>query len=235
MDGISFADSTWMYLFVGVVLIGILGQNFFMMRKAWKHAREDLGYTNAQIRKGLINGIVVSIVPTIPVIVVLLTLITLLGGPLPWLRLSVIGSATGESMAASAGVEAVGESLTLGGFSVVGWVAACWVMSLGNSTSLVWSVLAIKPISKIYGAAEKFDIGLVICLGTGCLCGLMGYATMSFGISAMSTKGIVFLSSFALGAVLTVIMKKIPKAKWINNWLMAVCMLFGMLIACLVL
>ena len=70
----------WMYIFVACVLAFILLQNFVMMRKAWKHAREDLHYTNAQIRKGLTNGILVSIVPTIPVVIVLLTLIPLLGG-----------------------------------------------------------------------------------------------------------------------------------------------------------
>ena len=235
MEGLEFINATWMYLYVGLILVLILGQNFIMMRKAWKHAKNDLGYTDPQIRKGLVNGIVVSIVPTIPVIVVLLTLITLLGGPLPWLRLSVIGSATIESIAASTGIESVGETLTLGGYTVAGWIAACWVMNLGNSSSLVWSTLAIKPISKIYGAAEKFDIGLVLSIGAGCLCGIMGYSTVSFGASAMANKGIVFFSSYVLGAILTLIQKKNPKQKWINDWLMAICMIFGMVIACIVL
>lgn len=224
----------WMYIFVACVLLFILLQNFIMMRKAWKHAREDLHYTNAQIRKGLTNGILVSIVPTIPVVIVLLTLIPLLGGPLPWLRLSVIGNATIESMAASLGAEAVGETLALGGYTIAGWIAACWVMNLGNSASIVWSILAIRPISKMYSAAKKFDVKLVLAIGCGCLAGVMAFATVGYGASAMATNGVVFFSSFALGALLVFAGKKMPKAKWINDFSMAICMVFGMAVACFV-
>ena len=231
MDYTQIYNATWMYLFVGVLLLMILGQNYIMMRKAWKHAKDDLGYTNSQIKNGLVSGITVSIVPTIPVIIVMLALIPMLGTPLPWLRLSVIGSATGESIAANAGVEAVGETLSLGGFTTLGWVAACWVMSLGNSTSLIWSTATIKPICKIYEAAEKFDINLVLAIGGGCLCGVMGYSVVNFGLSSMSDKGIVFGTSFILGAIMTLIPKLTGKCKWMNEWLMAICMIAGMIAA----
>lgn len=233
MNITEISNAVWMYIFVGAILVLILMQNFIMMRKAWKHAREDLGLSNAQIRKGLTNGIIVSIAPTIPVIIVMLTLIPLLGGPLPWLRLSVIGSATIESVAASLGVESVGEALTIGGFTIAGWVAACWVMSLANSTSLVWSILAIRPISKMYNAASKFDIKLVLTIGFGCLAGVMAYSTIAWGFTSMSTNGIIFFSSFGLSAILSFVQKKMPKQKWIGDFQMAICMLFGMVLACI--
>lgn len=224
----------WLYIFVVVILLGCLAQTVIMMKKAWKHALE-LGLDNTQIRKGLTNGIIVSIIPTIPVIVVFLALVPLLGTPLPWLRLSVIGSATFESMASSIGVESVGEELIVGGYSIKGWIAACWCMSIGGSTALVWSTLATKPISKLYGAAEKFNLKLVLVLGTGCLTGVMAYSTVAYGLNSMADKGIVFISSFALGAVMVALSRKFPEKKWINDSLMAVCMIFGMIIACVAL
>ena len=118
-------NAGWMFALAAVIILSILVQNFIMMRKAWRHAKDDLKLDNTQIRKGLINGILVSIVPTIPVIVVLLTLVPTLGSPLPWLRLSVIGSAMGESIAADAGATAVGETIGIGSLTMVGWVAAC--------------------------------------------------------------------------------------------------------------
>lgn len=235
MNYTDICNVPWMFIFVGIILILVLVQNVIMMRKAWKHAHDDLGLDNSQIKKGLTNGILVSIVPTIPVMVVLFALIALLGTPLPWLRLSVIGSATFESLAANIGVESVGETLAAGGFTIVGWIAACWAMSIGGSSNILWSTVAIKPISKLYGAAEKLDTRLILCLGTGCLVGCMGHAAVSFGFSKLATKGIVFLSSFALGAILMFVAKKFPKQKWINDFLMAICMIFGMVIACIVL
>lgn len=223
----------WLYLFVGVILILVLAQSVIMMAKAWKHARE-LGIADQMIRKGLVNGIIVSIMPTIPVIIVLLSLIPLLGGPLPWLRLSVIGSATFESMAATLGVESVGEVLQVGGYTIAGWIGACWCMALGGSLPLLESILFIKPISMLYGQAEKINMKLVLTIGTGCMCGVLAYSAVNFGLSAMSTKGVVFLSSFALGTILTILNKK-WKLAWLNDFLMAICMLFGMILACLVL
>lgn len=229
-------NAGWMFALAAVIILSILVQNFIMMRKAWRHAKDDLKLDNTQIRKGLINGILVSIVPTIPVIVVLLTLVPTLGSPLPWLRLSVIGSAMGESIAADAGATAVGETIGIGSLTMVGWVAACWVMSLGNSTSLVWSTIAIRPISKLYDTAEKIDMKLVIALGSGCLAGAMAYAATYFGLSKIPNvmPGFwAFLASFLLGAVIILINKKLKKS-WLNDFLMAFCMLFGMFIACIV-
>lgn len=235
MSYTQIGNAPWMYVFVGIIILLILFQNFIMMRKAWLHAKHDLGLSNAQIKKGLTNGIMVSIIPTIPVIIVMMTLISLLGGPLPWLRLSVIGSAAIESIAASSGVESVGETLAVGGYTIAGWIAACWVMNIGNSVSLVWSSLAIRPISKMYGAAEKVDIRLVLAIGSGCLTGVMAYSTVAYGAGAIATKGVVFFPSFVLGALLVYVGKKLPKQKWIGDSLMAICMIFGMCIACLVL
>ena len=234
MSYTEICNASWMYIFVAVILIGCLLQTIIMMRKAWKHAQE-LGLENSQIRKGLTNGIIVSIMPTIPVMIVFLSLVNLLGAPLPWLRLSVIGSATFESLAASLGVTAVGETLTVGGYTINGWIAACWCMSIGGSSALVWSILATKPISKIYGKAEKFNIKLVLAIGTGCLIGNMAYATVAFGLDSISDKGIVFMSSFIMGTILVILNKKFPKQRWINDFLMAICMIGGMIVACLVL
>ena len=85
-------NSVWMFLWVGVLLLAVILQCLIFMKRAWKHAL-DLGLSSAQIKKGLTTGISISIMPTLPVLLVLLSLMPLLGIPLPWLRLSIIGSA----------------------------------------------------------------------------------------------------------------------------------------------
>lgn len=234
MSYTEICNASWMYVFVAVILLGCLAQTIIMMRKAWKHAQE-LGLENSQIRKGLTNGIIVSIMPTIPVMIVFLSLVSLLGAPLPWLRLSVIGSATFESLAASLGVTSVGEQLVVGGYTIKGWVAAAWCMSIGGSSALLWSIFATKPISKMYGKQTgKFNVKLALVIGTGCLVGNMAYATVAFGLDSIKDKGIVFMSSFLLGTILVAINKKFPNLKWINDFLMAICMVGAMIIACII-
>ena len=75
-------------------------------------------------KKGLTTGITISIMPTLPVLLVLISLMPLLGVPLPWLRLSIIGSAYYETYAATTALECVGETLKLNDYSAIGWVAA---------------------------------------------------------------------------------------------------------------
>lgn len=110
----------------------VIGSNFTMFgiyEKAWKHALE-LGLRPEQIKKGLTTGITISIMPTLPVLLVLLSLMPLLGVPLPWLRLSIIGSAYYETYAATTALECVGETMKLNEYSAVGWVVAAWVMTI---------------------------------------------------------------------------------------------------------
>lgn len=226
-------NSLWMWLWVGALLSAVIVQCLIFMKVAWKHALE-IGLQPSQIKKGLTTGITVSIMPTLPVLLVLLSLMPLLGTPLPWLRLSIIGSAYYETYAASTALECVGEVFEVNGYSAAGWIAAAWVMTVGGSACVLWSSLAIKPISMIYEKAEKFDLKLVLTIGSGCLAGVMAYVSVTYGFSAMSTKGVVFCISFAVGALLVFLHNKMPKAKWMSDYLMTISMIAAMIAACII-
>ena len=122
----------------------------------------------------------------------------------------------------------------MNGYTANGWVAAAWVMTIGGSACVLWSSLAIKPISMIYEKAEKIDMKLVLTIGSGCLAGVMAYVSVSYGFSAMSTKGVVFCISFAVGAILVILHNKMPKAKWMTDYLMTISMLIAMAAACFI-
>ena len=229
----NIANRPWMFVWVSITIVLVLAQCIIYMRKAWKRALA-LGLKREQIRKGLTTGISVSIIPTIPVLIVFLSLMPLLGVPLPWLRLSVIGSAMYESAAAAIGIKSVGEEMVLNGFSAHAWIAAVWTMTFGASMCIVWSIVAVKPISLVYDQIEKFDIKLVLAVGAGCMAGIMAYASTINGFSAMSTKGIVFLFSFACSVGFMILHKKIPKLKWLKEFNMALSMIFGMILACII-
>lgn len=194
-----------------------------------------LGVAPAELKKTLISGITISIMPTLPVLIVFLSLTPLLGSPLPWLRLSIIGSAHYETYAASIAMQSIGEELVPGGFSIKGWIAAAWVMTVGGSACILWSSLAIKPISMLYEKIEaKMDMRFVYALGGGALAGIMSYVTVAYGLSSMNTKGVVFGISFICGSFLVLIQRKFPAKKWIGEYLMAICMITAMASACLI-
>ena len=226
-------NAPWMFIYVGLLLVAVIIQCLIYMRRAKENAL-SLGLSEGDIRKGLTTGITISILPTIPVLLVFLSLVPLLGTPLVWLRLSIIGSAHYEAYAASVAVNCVGEELIPNGYTINGWVAAAWIMTIGGSACVLWSSLAIKPISKIYQKANTIDMGLVLALGTGCLMGIMAFVSVAYGLSAMNTKGIVFLISFAIGALIVFICHKLPKQKWLSDFCMAISMIVAMAAACFI-
>ena len=227
-------NAVWLYLVVLVIILLVLAQCVVFMRKAWRRAL-GLGISEAQLRNTLVSGISISIMPTLPVLIVFLALTPLLGSPLPWLRLSVIGSAQYESYAASVALQSVGEKLIPGGYSLKGWISAAWVMTIGGSACVLWSSLAIKPISLMYEKIEaKMDKRFVYAIGGGALSGVMAFVTVAFGLSAVSTNGVVFGVSFAFGAFLVLLQRKRPESKWIGEYLMTISMLVAMAAACII-
>ena len=176
-------NDKWLFIWVGLLLFAVIAQCMLFMSKAWKHGME-IGLKQSQLKKGLKTGITISIMPTLPVLLVLFSLTPLLGIPLPWLRLSVIGSAYYETYAATTALSCLGETFQINGYSANGWIAALWVMTIG--------------------------------------------------FSAMSTKGVVFCISFAVGALLMLVSNKVEKAKWLTDYIMTISMLAAMAAACVI-
>ncbi|MDR1482802.1 MAG: DUF5058 family protein [Synergistaceae bacterium] len=227
------ANSLWMYAFVTVIIVCVTAQSLIFMSRAWSRAR-DLGLTDEQIKKGLVTGVSISIMPTLPVLIVFISLIPLMGVPLPWLRLTVIGSAMYETFAASVGVKAVGEELAVNGYSAYAWTSAAWTMAVGGCACVIWSIFATKPIATIYDRVAKFDVGLVLAVGTGCLAAVMANVSTSYGFSNRS-RCVVFMASFAASVAIMQLHKKLPQQRWLTDFNMAISMIVGMIIACVAL
>ena len=224
-------NQPWLIVWVFVILTAVIVQCVVFMKRAWKHGLET-GLKPEQMKKGLKTGIVISIMPTLPVLIVLFSLTPLLGVPLPWLRLSVIGSAYYETYAASTALSCIGETLELNAYSAEGWISALWVMTVGGSVCILWSSLAIKPISMLYERAGQINIRLVLAIGSGCLAGIMGYVSVAYGLSAPSTKGVVFGISFLIGGIMSLLIKKVPKASRMSDYIMTLSMIGAMAAAC---
>lgn len=234
MSYTEICNDPWMFVYVFLVIAGCCLQSYVLARRAWKHGLA-IGLSPSEVRKPLTTGILVSIFPTIPVVITLISLIPLMGSPLPWLRLSVIGGAAAETMSATAGVEAVGEVLQVGGYTINGWIAAAYIMCFSQTCAVIFSVIFNKPIAKLYEGGKTINTKLPTVIGTGCVLGVMGYATINFGLGAISTNGIVFGVSFLVGAILVFAGNKFPAQKWIKDSLMAISMLAAMVVACIVL
>ena len=103
-----------LFVIVALLVAVVLGQSVYFLIKALKRSKE-LGMDQKRIGKTIKTAAVFTIAPAVAIVISVITLSKKLGLPLPWLRLSVVGSMSYETIAASNALEAMGQSLGASG------------------------------------------------------------------------------------------------------------------------
>lgn len=98
----SVANSPVMAAFCGLAILVVLVQAAIFFRTAWKRALE-LGFEKRDLMKVVKSSALFSVVPSLPIIISYMILMPVLGKFFAWLRLSVIGSASYETLAGQHG------------------------------------------------------------------------------------------------------------------------------------
>ena len=99
-----------LYLMAGLLVAVVLGQSVYFLVKAMRRSKE-LGMDQTKIKKTIKTAAIFTIAPAVAIVISIITLSKKLGLPLPWLRLSVVGSMSYETVAASNALQAMGQSL----------------------------------------------------------------------------------------------------------------------------
>ena len=99
-----------LFVIVALLVAVVLGQSVYFLCKALKRSKE-LGMDQKKIRKTMKTAAIFTIAPAVAIVISVITLSKKLGLPLPWLRLSVVGSMSYETIAASNALEAMKQSL----------------------------------------------------------------------------------------------------------------------------
>ena len=104
-------NSPILFLLAGIIIAVVLAQSAFFLVKAIKRSRE-IGMDQKRIKNTIKTAAIFTIAPAVSIVISVIALSKDLGIPLPWLRLSVVGSLSYETVAAQNAESAMG--LTLG-------------------------------------------------------------------------------------------------------------------------
>ena len=99
-----------LFIIAGILIAVVLAQSVFFLVKALKRSRQ-LGMDQKKIRKTIKTAAIFTIAPAVAIVISIITLSKNLGLALPWLRLSVVGSLSYETVAANNALSAMGQSL----------------------------------------------------------------------------------------------------------------------------
>ena len=240
-----------LFIIVGILVATVLGQSIYFLVKALKRAKA-LGMDQKKLTKTIRTAAVFTIAPAVSIVISVITLAKDLGLPLPWLRLSVVGSLSYEAIAASNAVSAMG--LKLGEISQLTaqqYVNILLVMTISIMVG-IWLVPAIGK--KLLGGmsslgkrdakwADIFQNAMFI----GMISAFVGFVFCDVGrlwneaartvedgeavITYSATSGLIPVVVMAVSALVMLIcglVMKVFKWKWVNDYALPISLIAGM-------
>jgi len=99
-----------LFIIVGLLIAVVLGQSVYFLVKALRRSKA-IGMDQKKLRKTMISAAIFTVAPAVAIVLSVIVLSQSLGLPLPWLRLSVVGSMSYETVAANNALSAFGATL----------------------------------------------------------------------------------------------------------------------------
>ncbi len=131
-----------LFVLAGIVIAAVLAQSVFFLVKALRRSKE-LGMDQTKIKKAIRTAAIFTIAPAVAIVISVMVLSNKLGLPLPWLRLSVVGSMSYETIAANNALSSMGQSLgSAAPLTAQQYVTVLLVMTISIMVG-IWLVPAI--------------------------------------------------------------------------------------------
>ena len=153
MDYLQIANSWPVWLCAGACVAIIVVQAVAFAKLCYKNA-PLVGLSKADCSKSFKCGMVTAIGPSLSCFIGAISMITVVGGPLAWMRLSMIGAAPTELTAATTGAAAYGVELGGAGYDIYA-MANSWLTMALNGCGWCCSLPAWKASVKRSAAAMK--------------------------------------------------------------------------------
>jgi hypothetical protein len=251
----DYRNGAFLYIAGAIIILFVLGQSVWFLVRAVRRGRE-LGISPKVMRSAAVSSGTFSIVPSVPIVLAMIALAATIGTPLSWIRLSVIGSMSYETIAAGKVLEVAG-----GGMAPSIFASVMWVMTLGIISGPVFNIFGLKRYQRKLAAVGQKDPAWSNILTDALFMGIiavMGGQFVAKGIAAFADLGgktaaedgtavfsnaayaklaqngeaqlLTLLSGVALMLVFGAVIK-LTRAKWLENFALPVSMAGAILLS----
>ena len=218
-------NSPILFVLVGIIILIVLTQSVYFLVRAFKRANE-LGISKKTLKKTVSSAAVFTVAPAVAILVGVVALSKSLGIALPWLRLSIIGSITYETVAANNALTAL--NLPSGSQIVDAdvFITVLWVMTVGIAAGLILVPFMTKKIqggiSKIGMKDKKWGEILNNAMFIGMISAFLGYVFCDVGnVIKGDTSGLIPVCVMVVSAIIMVIcglLSKKYKIAWLTDY-----------------
>lgn len=229
-------NSPVLFLIAGLIIAVVLAQSVWFLVKAWRRGIE-IGMERDKLRRIAFTAAVFTVAPAVAIVISVITLAKDLGLPLPWLRLSVVGSLSYETIAATNAESAMG--LTFGQVSALTatqYVTIASVMTLSIMVG-IWLVPLIgkklqNGMISLENRDKKWGNIFSASMFIGMISAFVGYVFCDFGtVFSGNTAGLVpplVMAVSALVMCLAGLAVKKLRWRWIADYALPISLTAGM-------
>ena len=229
-------NSPVLFVVAGVIIAAVLAQSVYFLVKAWRRGLA-IGMAADKLKRIARTAAVFTIAPAVAIVISVITLAKDLGVPLPWLRLSVVGSLSYETIAASNAESAMG--LVLGQVSALTaqqYVTIAWVMTISIMVGIWLVPLVGKKLQtgmiNMENRDKKWGDIFSASMFIGMISAFLGYvfcdfATVFSGNLSGLVPPLVMLVSALVMCLAGLIVKKY-KWRWVGDYALPISLIAGM-------
>lgn len=229
-------NSPILFLLAGIVVAAVLAQSVYFCVKAWRRGIE-IGMPKEKLKRIAKTAAVFTIAPAVAIVISVITLAKDLGVPLPWLRLSVVGSLSYETIAASNAESAMG--LTFGQVSsltATQYVTITCVMTLSIMLG-IWLVPLIgkklqNGMISIENRDKKWGDIFSASMFIGMISAFLGYVFCDFStIFVGDMSGLIPVLVMMVSAIVMCVSGLLVKKtqwRWIADYALPISLVVGM-------
>lgn len=224
-----------LFVLVGIIVAFVLAQSTFFLWHAVKRAKE-IGLPQETVRKTISAAAIFTVAPAVAILVGVISLSKSLGIALPWLRLSVVGSLTYETVAAGTSLTELGLDTNTPIPTASDYVTVAAVMTVGIMIGLLLVPLLTKRIQggmvKLGARDSRWADIFNNAMFLGMISAFLGYVFSDVMNAAHGDfTGLIPVFVMLTSAVVMVICGVAAmrtKARWLQDYALPISMLCGM-------
>ena len=227
MDAMKIANSIPMWIACGIPVILVIAQALIFAKKSYS-AGKKIGLTEKQMKNAIKSSAITSIGPSI----VMLSLLITVGGPMAWMRLSLIGSVMFESIAAGFGTASVGVQLGADTLTPLALDMAVWTMILGSIGWIIFATISASRMDKVQHKISGGDPAKLMAISSAAIIGAFSSMSSSHLIKLNKNSVACVLGAVFMAILLTISEKK--NIKWLKEWNLTISILAAMIITAVI-
>ena len=227
MDAMKIANSIPMWIACGIPVILVIAQALIFAKKSYS-AGKKIGLTEKQMKSSAIT----SIGPSIVILSGMLSLLITVGGPMAWMRLSLIGSVMFESIAAGFGTASVGVQLGADTLTPLALDMAVWTMILGSIGWIIFATISASRMDKVQHKISGGDPAKLMAISSAAIIGAFSSMSSSHLIKLNKNSVACVLGAVFMAILLTISEKK--NIKWLKEWNLTISILAAMIITAVI-